>query len=269
MSSISKKMRYYYYSLIDLLELDKNTGNSGGPVVSLTTVPQRIAQINPTLVSLLRQKIKPKRIELNLSEELFNGITIPPLLLNLTTVKIFWQTKDYGPSTKLIATIERYQKQNEKIVIVDDDMYYSENLISDLMNADLKSNGKHVFCINGFLVPQNLKSEFIGSEKALKSGTRRVAVIRGCGGYLLRSDHLDFNSLLNLEGAPERALFDDDIWVSGHLSRAGVDKIQISTSKRKSLVNSVSSAISGNKSQLQTELMTFFKNDWRHYEYER
>jgi len=268
--TISKNIRQYYYSLFDLLKLDKNGGDPNGPVVSLTTVPHRIDNIKPTLVSLLRQTVKPKRIEINLSEELFAGRKIPMSLLNLENVKICWQKKDYGPATKLIATIERYQTQNERIVIVDDDMYYSKDMISDLMAADMKADGKHVFCINGFLLPRDLKSESIGSDKALKSGTRKVAVIEGCGGYILRSNHLDWKLLLNLENAPARALFDDDIWFSGHLSKAGVDKIQIPTGKRKSLVNShKGSAISGDRWQLQSDLMIFFKDDWKDYEYER
>ncbi len=201
---------------------------------------------------------------------MFEGREIPELLLNLENVKIYWQNKDYGPATKLIATIERYQTQNERIIIIDDDMYYSKNLISDLMAADTKSNGKHVFCINGFLLPKDLKWESIGSDKALKSGTRKVAVIQGCGGYILRSYHLDWKLLLDLENAPKRALFDDDIWFSGHLSKAGVDKIQIPTGRRKSLVNSQKgSVISGDRWQLQSDLMLYFKNDWRDYEYER
>lgn len=268
--TILKNIRQYYYSAFDLLKLDKIAGNPDGPVVSLTTVPQRIDNIKPTLVSLLRQTVKPKRIEINLSEELFARREIPVSLLNLKNVKICWQKKDYGPATKLIATIERYQTQNERIVIVDDDMYYSKDLISDLMAADMKSNGKHVFCINGFLLPRDLKSESVGSDKALKSGTRKVAVIEGCGGYILRSSHLDWKLLLNLENAPKRALLNDDIWFSGHLSKAGVDKIQIPTGKRKSLVNSYKgSAISDDRWHFQSDLMLFFKNDWRDYEYER
>ena len=268
--TISKNIRQYFYSSFDLLKLDKTAGNPDGPVVSLTTVPKRIDNIKPTLVSLLRQTVKPRQIEINLSEELFAGIEIPASLRKLENVKIFWQKKDYGPATKLIATIERYQSQNERIIIVDDDMYYSQHMISDLMAADMKSNGKHVFCINGFLLPRDLKSESIGSDKALKSGTRKVAVIQGCGGYILHSNHLDWKLLLNLENAPARALFDDDIWFSGYLSKAGVDKIQIPTGKRKSLINShKGSAISGDKWQLQSDLMLFFKNDWREYEYER
>lgn len=272
MAAIKKRSRYfrhfYYSNRFDLLKLDKKAGNPDGPVVSLTTTPKRINNIKPTLVSLLRQIVQPKRIEINLSEELFAGREIPVSLINLENVKICWQKKDYGPATKLIATIERYQTQNERIVVVDDDMYYSKNLISDLMAADMKSNGKHVFCINGFLLGRGLKSESIGSDKALKSGTRKVAVIQGCGGYILRSSHLDWKLLLDLENAPKRALFDDDVWISGHLSKAGIDKIQITTGKRKTLANALQgTAISGDRWHLQEDLMHFFKNDWRNYEY--
>jgi hypothetical protein len=268
--TILNNIRQYYYSSFDIAMLDKHAGNPEGPVISLTTVPQRIDNIKPTLVSLLRQSVKPKRIEINLSKELFAGREIPVWLLNLENVKIYWQKEDYGPATKLIATIERYQGQNVSIVIVDDDMFYSKNMISDLMDADKQSNGKQVFCINGFLLPRDLKSESIGLDKALKSGTRKVGVIMGCGGYLIRSNHLDWKSLLNIENAPKRALFDDDLWFSGHLSKAGIEKIQIPTGRRKSLVNSQKgTAISGDRRQLASDLMLFFKSDWKDDEYER
>lgn len=266
--SISKIIRTIFYSCYDLKKLDFSCNDSLGTVVSFTTVPQRINRIKPTIVSLMRQKMKPGSIEINLSEELFSGCKIPDFLTSIDCVKIFWQKNDYGPATKLIHTIERYKDTDKRIIIVDDDMYYSDNLISDLVDADDSSNGKQVFCINGFLISRNLMSESNGSGKALKSGKRRVAVVEGCGGYILRSSHLDYKKLLDITNAPHRSLFEDDIWFSGHLSRAGVEKIQIPTGRRMSLVNTVDSAIKGDRAQVQTDILQFFKNDWKPDEYE-
>lgn len=236
--------------------------------MSFTTVPQRVNRIKPTIVSLMRQKVKPRSIEINLSEELFAGVELPNFLKNINCVKIFWQKKDYGPATKLIYTIKRYENDDRRIIIVDDDMYYSPNLIGDLISADSKSSGNQVFCINGFLISENLISDFNGSGKELKLGGRRVAVVEGCGGYILRSNHLDYKDLLDISNAPYRSLFEDDIWFSGHLSRAGIEKIQIPTGKRMSLINTVDSAIKGDRSKVQTDILQFFKNDWKPEEYE-
>jgi len=267
--SFSKAVKNSYYSLFDLKKLDENGHHPDGPVVSLTTVPSRIDKIKPTLISLLRQKVKPKRIEINLSRELFKDIEIPSALNNLKTIKFHWQDKDYGPATKLISTIKRHESSLERIIIVDDDMYYSEHLIQDLLSADLNSNGSQAFCINGFLLAENLQSESMGSDNPLKSGSRKVAVLEGCGGYILRTSFLDYASLLDLERAPVRAWFDDDVWISGHLSRRGIEKIQIATGKRKSLANTINSAITGNRSQLRTEVAKYFKDDWKKDEFEK
>jgi hypothetical protein len=271
MYNFKKHARNFFYSLYDLKKLDEDSQNADGPIVSLTTVPQRINLIKPTLISLLRQKTKPKRIEINLGTDLFQGVEIPTYLQNMKTIKVYWQTIDYGPATKLISTLERYQTHSEKIVVVDDDMYYSENLITDLMAADIKSNGQQVFCINGFLIGRDLKSESAVTDRILSSGCKKVAIVEGCGGYILRSYHLDCNSLLNLEHAPARAFFDDDVWISGHLSKAGIEKIQITTGKRKSLVNTTVPAIdntTSNRSQLRTDIMHYFATDWKHDEFE-
>ena len=68
--------------------------------------------------------------------------------------------------------------------------------------------------------------------------------------------------------APDRCFFDDDIWISGHMSKNKIQKVQIVSGKRKSLSNTIKSAISGNRSKLQTDLMKYFKNDWSKEEIE-
>lgn len=266
--SLTKQIRYHFYNLFDLHKLEKKAEANKPkytelPVVSFTTVPKRIPFIKPTLVSLLKQSVPPKEIHINLGEDFFKGTEIPDFLKDLSMVKVQWVKKDMGPATKYIPTLERYKNTNQLIVIVDDDMYYSDKLIEDLITAEKKSDGKKVFCINGFKVPEDLQSASRPSDKAIKSGERKVAVIEGCGGYTLRPSFVTVDQLSDLSNAPKRSHFDDDIWLSGHLSRAKVEKIQIATGKRKSLVNTIESAISGDRAQLQTDVMEHFKSDWK------
>jgi hypothetical protein len=232
------------------------------PVVTLTTVPSRIRQLKPTLVSLLRQTLPPLAIHLNVGDDLFRGVELPAFLTGLKLTQVHRVPRDVGPATKYIPTLERYQGSRQLIVVVDDDMYYARSLLSDLAAAERGSQGRKVFCANGFNVPADLQSASRPSDKALDRGRRRVAIVEGCGGYTLRPDFVDPADLRNLADAPPRALFDDDIWLSGHLSRAGVVKVQISTGRRKSLLNTVESAISGNRAQLQTDLMEHFRQVW-------
>ncbi len=265
--SLTKKIRYHFYNLFDLHTLEKKATArmpkyTELPIVSLTTVPKRIPYLKPTLVSLLKQTVPPKEIHINLGEDFFKGFEIPEFFKDLDLVKIQWVKKDMGPATKYIPTLERYKNTNQLIVIVDDDMYYSEKLIEDLITAEKKADGKKVFCINGFKVPENFQSASRPSDKAIKSGSQKVAVIEGCGGYTMRPHFVSVEQLIDLTNAPQRAHYDDDIWLSGHLSRMKVEKIQIATGKRKSLVNTIESAISGDRAQLQTDVMEYFKSDW-------
>ena len=99
---------------------------------------------------------------------------MPSWLLELKSVKIFWQDKDVGPATKLLPTIERHKNQNILIVIVDDDMLYHKTLVQRLFEADKLSGGKNVFCFNGHCLPNNLSCNYPSSRR-IKSGFRKSA----------------------------------------------------------------------------------------------
>ncbi len=266
-----KAARDLYYSCFDLHRLEaKSQARRAAlqhaglefPVVSMTSVPRRIAAIKPTLVSLLRQDVPPQRIRINLGKDLFGDTPLPGFLSGLKLVEVHWVPNDLGPATKYIPTLERYRGSNQLIVVLDDDMYYAKQLLRDLVGADRAANGQKVFCANGLKVPADRRSSSRPSDKALDRGSRRVAIVEGCGGYTLRPRFVGATDLKDLRGAPPRALFDDDIWLSGHLSRAKIEKVQIATGKRRSLMNTVHSAISGDRARLQTELMQHFTNDW-------
>ena len=263
--NITKYLRTYLLGLTNLQKLDlrvSTLNREENPVVSFTSVPKRLDQVKATVISLLKQTRPPKEIHINLGENLFPEKKIPDFLKNLNVVKIFWVKKDFGPATKYIPTLERYANTNQLLIICDDDMYYAPNLIDSLFLADKESGGKNSYCINGLKVPSNLNSKSRPDDKAIKFGQKQVAIIEGCGGYTLRSQFITDLELKNIEGAPKRCLFDDDIWLSGQLSRQKIKKIQIPTGKRKSLINTIESAISGDREKLQTDLMRHFKNDW-------
>lgn len=269
--SLTKYLRTYLISLVDLKKLDHKvsiTDREQNPIVSLTTVPKRIPLLKPTLISLLKQTCLPKEIQINLGKNLFLDQKLPDFLLDLKTIKVYWEDKDCGPATKYIPTLERYQSTEQLIVICDDDMYYPSNLIESLVSAEKSSTTKSSFCINGFKVPASLESKNIPSDKAIKEGKKQIAVIEGCGGYTLRPSFVRTEDLRNLHQAPARALFDDDIWLSGHLSRNNISKFQIPSGKRKSLVNTIETAISGDRKILQTEVMQHFRTDWKPEEIE-
>lgn len=267
---LNKSLRTYFYNIFNLKKLESSVtlNRQQGPVVTLTTVPKRISNIKPTLVSLLKQTVTPCEIHINVSSDFFKTSDIPDFLIDLDIIKIKWVPKDYGPATKFIYTLDRFKNSDKLIIVVDDDMIYPKNLIENLVNADKQHHHKASICINGLKVPSTLRSKDRQSDKQIKSGIKRVAIVEGCGGYTLRPQFLDVDSLINIKHAPTRSHFDDDFWISGHLSRNNISKYQIPSGKRRSTVNTIESAISGDREQLQTDLMLFFKDDWKNEEIE-
>lgn len=275
--SLSKKLRTVIGNLYDLRTLDdrcSHRSSMASVTLTLTTVPWRIDQIKPTLVSLLKQSFPPKEIHINIGRDLFaaKGKDIPSFLKDLKVVKVFEVDHDLGPATKVIPTLQRFDGTDQLIIVVDDDMYYAPNLVEKLVAADsrpqLNLSKRTSFCINGLLLPRDLLSRSRPSDKEIKSGVKRVAIVEGCGGYTVRPSYFNLSDLMDTSRAPERCLYDDDFWISGHLSRNNIAKFQIPAGRRKSLVNTITSAISGDREALQTAMMRHFKNDWKPEEYD-
>ena len=266
--SLSKILRTKFHNLADLPSLDEKSFSritQISPIVSLTTVPNRIINIKPTIASLLRQRLAPREIHLNIGKDYFGDAEVPDFLNGLKTLKVFMEDIDRGPATKYLYTLRRVDP-DDLVIILDDDMYYPNTLIEDLVRADSEYNHQCAICINGLRVPKSLCSFDRELDREIKLGHKRVAVIEGCGGYALRPSYFK-TDLFDLTGSPLRAFFDDDFWISGHLSRNNIEKYQITGRKRRrALSNTIESAIGGDREELQSELMRYFSDDWKEEE---
>ena len=99
-------------------------------------------------------------------------------------------------------------------------------------------------------------------DPEFKNNYRYVAIIEGCGGYVLRSKFFNLEELQDTTKAPKGCILMDDIWISGHLSRRGIEKIQIPTSKRKSLLQTNVLAIPNDRLELNNKMLKYFSSDW-------
>jgi hypothetical protein len=128
-------------------------------IVTLTTIPSRIDNIWITLESIFRQSYKPDRIMLWLSDEEFEGVTLPNSLLQL---------KGKGLEINYCENLRSHNKYyhtvvnnpNATIITVDDDIIYTENMIANLMQMHKEfpyavcSNMTHLVTYeNGKLIP--------------------------------------------------------------------------------------------------------------------
>lgn len=162
--------------------------------VSLTCLPTRIDNIEYIFEWLLEQTMKPdkliihlpkKCIRLNMEynieliQEKINGHPLrDKIYLNIT--------KDYGPITKIYPLIHLdFIKDDDMIIIVDDDNFYNPHLIETLVQT-FKGNGeKHAICISGLVYPIELNSRYL----CIMSGSN-CNLMEAAFGYIIKRSFL-------------------------------------------------------------------------------
>src|SRR3989454_5300014 len=240
-------------------------------IASLSTVPERIGNLGPTIRSLLKQTRPPDEIVLAIPEFSVREqrpYVVPKYIFQLPRVRVLHCAEDWGPATKFIGAIQdelAAGRENTLIMVVDDDriyprdalelyLYYSEQL----PNAAL--------CFRGAAMPSPLDwddAKMIYAKELREP--RPVAVITGCGSYLVRARFFD-RSLWDYSGAPSVAFYIDDIWISALLSRRGVKRYVVPASAMMRSVSRQRRTVSLNKipgrQKLNNETIAFFRDAW-------
>jgi hypothetical protein len=197
-------------------------------VVTLTTLPSRIARIALTLKSLLRQRVAPAAIRFNVprvSRREGVAYEIPGWLSRLRSVTVV-RCDDYGPATKLIPTLLD-AAADQRLLVVDDDRVYHPRLIEQMVaiadeHPDVAIAGSG-WDAPGDLTdrPTTLTATLLGRAPApIKctrvSGLRDVDIMQGFAGYLVKPCFFDRAALVDYGNAPDAAFFVDDVWISAH-----------------------------------------------------
>lgn len=108
-----------------------------GVVISMTTIPSRIDELRDTLTSLLHQTVKPEKIYVNVprnsSREIQHEYHVPDWLRRMEGVEVVTVPVDYGPSTKLLPTV---QVSDATIIIV----VINDNIIIIISNSTNSGN---------------------------------------------------------------------------------------------------------------------------------
>lgn len=202
-------------------KLDKLYGSKprvnikGKVVVSLTTIPDRIDKMGPTLCSILTQTKRVDEIRINVPYRSMKGdkYNIPDGLKGLKYVKIYRVKKDLGPATKVLPTAAD-ENPHTKIIVVDDDNLYGSKLVENLVKVFKARKEKDVITNYG----SNIDT---GSARRIydfyKGGNKHVDVLFGCGGYILTPSMLP-PGVYNYDDAPKDVFYVDDNWISGWLS---------------------------------------------------
>src|SRR5215469_5408383 len=240
-------------------------------IASLSTVPDRINNLRPTIRSLLKQTRPPDEIVLAIpgfSVREQRPYVVPKYISRLPRVRVLHCAEDWGPATKFIGAIQdelAAQRENSLIMVVDDDRLYPR----DALETYLYYSGQlpnAALCLRGAAMPSTLDWD---DAKMIHAKDLRepcpVAVITGCGSYLVRPRFFD-RSLWDYSVAPSVAFYIDDIWISAWLSRRGVKRYVVPASDMMGSVLRQRWTVSLNKirgrQKLNNEIIAFFRDAW-------
>jgi len=217
----------------DLLAARPNT--SRRVIASLTTLPDRIGNLQPTLDCLVNQTRPPDEIVVAVPEFSIRqkrGYIIPEFIACIPKVRIIRCEIDWGPATKFIPAIHRELAAGDGdtlVMVVDDDRVYPRDALETYLfyHAQLP---EAALCFRGAPMPNDLRwrrPQLVFGDRIREP--RKVAVVTGCGSYFIQPRFFD-ERLWDYASAPSGAFYMDDIWISGWLDRRKIDKYVVPTS---------------------------------------
>lgn len=120
-------------------------------IVSLTSYGRRVESVvYYTLVSLLKQRLMPDKIVLWLDNDNWCDNNLPPKISKLKQYGVdILYCKDIRSYKKLVPTLDLYP--NDIIITVDDDVYYSNDLVLSLYNSYLNDMDK-ISCLRASVI---------------------------------------------------------------------------------------------------------------------
>jgi hypothetical protein len=205
--------------------------------------------------------VRVDEIALNLPKETRRGgkkLVIPTFLKNLRNVTIYLIDEDQGPATKLLPTLRREKgegRKNTRIIYLDDDMVYNKSLIETLVDC---SNIYPDLAIANRA--WNVKDYMETGNGHNDRGIWDVAM--GYAGVLVKPKFFT-DEVQHL--ANDSALYADDVWISGHLSKNGVGLCHIDSGGYYFRPTGLISALSQEKNHRRHDksLIDYFWHYWR------
>ena len=185
-------------------------------IVSFTTSPTRIHKCQPMLKSILRQTKKPDLIILNIAKifpRTNKQYSVPKNVSDHVVVNVI--DKDIGPATKIVPTIKylnenNYDKDNTRIIYLDDDIRYMSKMI-ETYDTVVKKNDNNVWTATGF--------DFVNfGFNGKRSNNDECAIAEGYGGVCVKLSLFkdDFNDYINSYIDDINCRLSDDVILSNY-----------------------------------------------------
>lgn len=188
-----------------------------GVVVSLTSYGRRTKSCSPFAVfSILSQITRPEKVVLWLDEKIWNDENIPTSLKFLKRNGLLINyCEDIGPYTKLLPALKCYPQK--AIITVDDDIWYSEQVVSRLVDS-YKNNNRCIHTL-GFKVPKHNKNTIspysnwkeIRKLDDISLYNKTILFPQGVGGVLYPPDIFS-GEIFNHDVFKKLCPYADDIW---------------------------------------------------------
>lgn len=216
-------------------------------IISLTSIPSRFGDLEPTLVSLLRQGADEVRLYIPYEYQRFpdwDG-TLPIVPQG---VVIYRSEKDYGPATKILPACLDLRGTDAQILFCDDDCICADGWANGLFKIQSRRPNEAIavyvrraegYVKNKVKTDRGLRARQLPIKYAIfyrfsrllykifrtKPFKRRPFVIPGYGdiffgvsGVVVRPEFFD-EIAFNI---PEEARNVDDVWLSGNLARRNI-----------------------------------------------
>ena len=241
-------------------------------IASLSTLPDRIASLGPTIDCLLQQTHPPDEIVIaipDFSTRQLKPYVVPKYLSQFSRVRILQCGKDWGPATKFIPVVQQELaagRGDTLVFVVDDDRTYPCDALETYLryNRDLPDAA---LCFRGAPMPEDLKwrrPKLMRADRLREP--KKVAVITGCGSYLIQPRFFD-EQLWDYSTAPKGAFYMDDIWISGCLDRRKIEKYVVPASTMMSTVRGQAGTMTlhdvpKGRRHNNNETIAFFRDTW-------
>jgi hypothetical protein len=210
-------------------------------VVSLATIPSRIASLGPVIDSIRNQTRRPDCVYVCISEFCEwegRGYEVPSWLLEDPFVRVTVAPRDYGPANKLLGALTLERAPTTRILIVDDDWHCNPNLI-EALEFRFRPDSRTALGLSGARLPRRWSrlDVRIGSEIEREpplpwrltflgepAKDVQVDLLQSGLGIMVRRDWFG-DDIFELVETRQPWFLADDILLSGYLESKGVKRI--------------------------------------------
>jgi hypothetical protein len=193
-------------------------------VVVIPSVPSKLINLRPMMHAVLSQSLKPSKIYIILESnvdgtEEYMTYVEPLLIPDIIDVRFY--NPAVGQTCKLIPVLEVEKALDTLIVTIDDDMIYKPNMLSDLVRRHM--NFPHAALgYAGQVIDADL---VVRSADTWRDRAEGVDILEAFLGAIYRRDFFDDSFLT--QPIPEVCKSTDDIWISAHLAKKKISRIQL------------------------------------------